>query len=53
VSRGPLVAIDRSSGRRSPMKAGDGAVRSLSVIDSGQGHRGGGSEGGGVVHGHE
>jgi hypothetical protein len=44
VSRGRLVAKDRSSGRRSPMKSGggavrakSGAVRSLSVADGGQG----------------
>jgi hypothetical protein len=47
---------DRSSGWRSPMKAGGGTVqvesgmvRSLSVTVGGQGHRGGG----GVVHGRE
>jgi hypothetical protein len=58
VSRGQLVVKDRSSERRSPTKAGggavqaeSGAVQSLSVADGGQGHRGGGREGGGAVHG--
>jgi hypothetical protein len=57
MSRGRLVVKDRSSERRSPTKAGGGVVRAesnafrrLSVTVGGQGCRGDGSGGGGVVH---
>jgi hypothetical protein len=53
MSRGRLVAKDRSSGRRSPMKAGNGTVqaksstvRRLLITVGGQGRRGEGSGGG-------
>jgi hypothetical protein len=55
MSRGRLVAKDRSSGRRSLTKAGSGTVRAksstvhrLSITVGGQGRRGEGSGGGGA-----
>jgi hypothetical protein len=60
MSRGRLVAMDRSSGRHSPMKAGGDAVQAeTGVVRHGSmplgrrgwiGRQGEGSRGGGAVH---